>query len=476
MSNVLKKGILGLGLCAFLAGVASCGPISSTSSDPAGNGASFSYQPYDTSVYGDPSQLTATVYFWHTLGQNNRGWLETLINEFNKIYPNIRIQASQQGSYDDIKTKIDRAIAAGGTELPTMAYCYPDHVADYIASGAVIPMDGFVDDETIGFTVEDGSHVEDGETVYGAGDFVQTYWNEGKAYQKEGLYSLPWTKSTELLFYNKDLFDQQGWTVPTTWEDMWNLCRIINEDWGSQVDGWYAPLGYDSDENMFITFCRQNDIPYTSNESDNRVLFNNDQAKSMVTTLKGYYDEGLFKTKGTGPNNTYTSSFFESGQVAMMISSSGGTSYANTPNFNVGVAPAPYSGEADYVSQGPSLCFFANSSWEQRYAAWLFYRFCTESTNSALIATSSTGYDPVRISSYETEYYLNWVDDQKDSLFGQASQVTEEIRDDTFFTPVFPGSATCRTEVGGILTNVLLGTRTVDQAFSEAYSRCIAAL
>ena len=166
MTNILKKGILGVGLCFFLAGVASCGPT--------GGDTTFTYQPYDTAVYGDPSQLDTTVYFWHTLGQNNRAWLETLIVEFNKLYPNIRIQASQQGSYDDIKLKNDRAIAAGGTDLPTMAYCYPDHVADYISSNAVIPMDGFVDDPAIGFTPDDGSHVENGETVHGAADFVQT--------------------------------------------------------------------------------------------------------------------------------------------------------------------------------------------------------------------------------------------------------------------------------------------------------------
>ena len=112
MTNILKKGILGVGLCFFLAGVASCGPT--------GGDTTFTYQPYDTAVYGDPSQLDTTVYFWHTLGQNNRAWLETLIVEFNKLYPNIRIQASQQGSYDDIKLKIDRAIAAGGTDLPTI--------------------------------------------------------------------------------------------------------------------------------------------------------------------------------------------------------------------------------------------------------------------------------------------------------------------------------------------------------------------
>ncbi len=476
MPKAKKIGLLGssLFIMALTVGLVSCGPT--------GTGGAYSYVPYEEATYGKPEELEATVTLWHTLGQNNRGWLETLIREFNRLYPNITIDHDQQGSYDDIKVKIDRAIQAGGTELPTMAYCYPDHVSDYIDAGAVIPMDGFVDDPLIGFTEADGSHVEGGKTLSGADDFVKTYWEEGQAYQTSGLYSLPWTKSTELLFYNKDIFDDHpDWAVPTTWEDMWSLCERINEEYlpelsSKEQEEWKAPLGYDSDENLFITFAMQNGIPYTSNGSGDRVLFNNDEAKEMVTGLKSHFDAGHFITKGVSENNAYTSTFFEKGQVLMMVSSSGGTSYANTINFNVGVAPAPYGDEAAYVSQGPSICFFSRASWEERYAGWLFYRFCTKAENSALIATSSTGYDPVRVSSYESDYYQNWLTENGDSLFGKASSVTSQIRDDTFFTPVFPGSAVCRTEVGKLVTNVLLGTQTVDQAFTDAYNRCIAAL
>ena len=469
-----KSGLLGSSLLVLVF----AGLLAACSTTTSGGG-SFEYQPYDETVYGDPSEISATVTMWHTLGKNNSAWLDSLVRQFESYYPNITIKTEENGDYDTLKGKLDRVIAAGGTELPTIAYCYPDHVADYLEAGAVIPLDDFVTDPVIGL---EGSYVEEGMSYLGASDYVQSYWNEGQAYQVEGLYSLPWTKSTELLFYNQDLFNQNGWTVPATWEDMWDLCERIQATCAGTVPNWYAPLGYDSDSNLFITMCKQNGIPYTDNSSTDLVLFDNDEARAMVKSLKEKYDDGLIRTKLSGPNNSYTSSYFDQGQVAMMISSSGGTSYANTVNFTVGVAPAPYSLEQAYVSQGPSICFFSNSTWEERYAAWLFYRFCTSAQNSAYIATSSSGYDPVRQSSYTCDYYTDWLESNADSLFGRASQVTRSISEHTFYTDVFPGSATCRTQVGNIIGNVFLNTNDlpidelIDKTFTDAYNQCIAAI
>lgn len=40
---------------------------------------------------------------------------------------------------------------------------------------------------------------------------------------------------------------------------MWNLCRKIKE-----INKDITPLGYDSDDNMYITLSAQYGIPYTS--------------------------------------------------------------------------------------------------------------------------------------------------------------------------------------------------------------------
>ena len=175
------------------------------------------------------------VKFWHTMGQANQDMLQRMIDEFQEKNPDVVIEAFSQGGYDDISKKINDAIPAGTT--PTMSFCYPDNVAAYLQSGAIENMASYVDNAEYGFTAEEK----------GVEDFVTEYWNEGKNYQEEGLFSVPYAKSTEAIFYNATIFKYYGWEIPTTWEGMWTLCQTIKTTLGSSIE---YPLGYDSDSNQ----------------------------------------------------------------------------------------------------------------------------------------------------------------------------------------------------------------------------------
>ena len=58
--------------------------------------------------------------------------------------------------------------------------------------------------------------------------------------------------------------------------------------------------GLEDDDEMQLKKRRKGDISMMLD-------FNNDKAKAMVTKIKGWYDEGLIKTKGTIESNSYTS-------------------------------------------------------------------------------------------------------------------------------------------------------------------------
>lgn len=408
-----------------------------------------------------------TVTFWHTMGQANQALLDRMISEFEAANPGIKIAAYSQGGYDDIAGKLRDAIPAGTT--PSLSFCYPDNVASYLSAGAVENLAPYVDNEEYGFTEAEG----------GVSDFIASYWNEGKNYQEEGLYSLPYAKSTEALFYNKTVFEEMGYTVPTTWEEMWTLCRKMKTDLGSKI---VTPLGYDSDSNLFITKCEQEGIPYTSAAGDDHFLFVNDKAKAMVGGLKALYDEGLFITKGTQPNSTYTSTQFTNAKILMSIGSTGGTTYNKSLNFEVGVAPIPKGTiNGHVVSQGPSICIFKRAKAEEKVAAWKFYKHITNTINSANFSIS-TGYEPVRTSSLESDMYKEYLttayntDGSTKNLLAAAAVCTRDnyaTKNLYFTSPVFNGSDTARDEVGGIISNVLLGTKTIDQAFTDALTNCL---
>ena len=157
------------------------------------------------------------ITFYHTMGQNPRDVLDAYIVEFNELYPNITIVSEQVGGYDDVREQISTEIPAGNQ--PNIAYCYPDHVALYNLAGAVTTLDDLIASE-IEVSRADGTTEILGLTADQQADFIEGYYNEGKQFGDGLMYTLPLSKSTEVLYYNKTFFDANGLTVPTTWEEL----------------------------------------------------------------------------------------------------------------------------------------------------------------------------------------------------------------------------------------------------------------
>ena len=84
-----------------------------------------------------------TIKFYHTMGSNLSDVLDLYIPEFNKLYPNITVEWSQIGNYDDVRNQVSTEITVG--DQPNIAYCYPDHVALYNLAGAVATLDNLID-------------------------------------------------------------------------------------------------------------------------------------------------------------------------------------------------------------------------------------------------------------------------------------------------------------------------------------------
>ena len=110
-------------------------------------------------------------------------------------------------------------------------------------------------------------------------------WAEGSSYDNAGtILSLPFTKSSEALFYNATYFEEHGYEVPTTWDEVFAIAEDIKEREPDAI-----PVGYDSEDNLFITASEQWKAPYTGYNVETgrgEVLFNNAESKEMVKYFK----------------------------------------------------------------------------------------------------------------------------------------------------------------------------------------------
>ncbi len=419
-----------------------------------------------------PAADDNTVVFWHSMGHEKAQTLQNVIDEYEELNPGKTIlQSSQGGTYEDLANKINLAIPAATN--PTMAFAYPDNVARYINSGVVERLDQYIDSETLGFTDADGTHTVNGEVKSGVEDFIPGYWAEGTEYQLDGTYSVPFYKSTEVMFYNEEYFggSKGDYTVPTTWDELVALGEQIMIDHPEKRAGF----GYDSDANLLITQAAQRNIPYTvrpETDEDNPFAFKNEQFVALADELSQLILDKTMLTKGTIENNAYTSTLFTDEDIIITIGSTGGTSYNVSANFGVGVAPAPYSNDnAQYIQQGPSVVLFSNATEKQKELAWDFYKFATNSENGTRVALQNN-YDPVRVSAHETDIYKNFVAAEAD-LFAEVCGVTTDYEDYYYVSPSFVGSDFAREEVEKILSLITISEDTPQEAVDKAYSNCI---
>lgn len=435
------------------------------------------------------------IIFWHTFGQDIEIVVQNKVNEFERLYEEqtgeeITIDLEYQGGYDEILDKIERGFAVGN--IPTIAVAYPDHVADYLSYESddqtwVYNLEDFFDDEEIGF----GKQEYLNPSLKGAEDFVPSFLDEGSHYIKEGIYSLPLMKSSEVLLYNEDLLaivlSDYDSSITNIEEYMNNisrnefidLLRFIAKDLNKYGNGLITPLVYDSDANFYIGQSFQRNIPYVSmNNGKGSIDFNNDQAKAMVQEIKGWYDEGLLLTKGTN-NNEYGSDTFTNMECIFTIGSTGGAGY-NDPGaagFNVGIAKVPAVSDNSelqkYVSQGVTLTLMKNNRLSEETndkrarIGWQLMKWLTNEENNIDICLASNGYAPVRTSCYTNEIYASYLE-ESDFMPRCANVVANQINGNYFNYPVFKGTAAARDNVGGIITQVLLGNETIDEAFDRA--------
>ena len=430
------------------------------------------------------------IKFYHTMGQNLRTVLTKYIEKFNQIYPNITVVEEQVGGYDDVRNQISTELTVGGQ--PNIAYCYPDHVALYNIPHAVVTLDNLIDDPEIGLTAEQKA------------DFIEGYYNEGRQFGDGLMYTMPFSKSTEVLYYNETFFTANNIEVPDHWfstseddtKSMEYACKKIKS-----IDPESIPLGYDSEANWFITMCEQCGSDYTS-ATGKHYLFNNDTNKAVLNRFRDWYQKGWMTTQTI--YGAYTSGLFvaETGTRSYMsIGSSAGATHQRPSKvtieddegneksvypFNVGIASIPQMNpnRPKVISQGPSVCIFNNAGGssitdQQIVASWLLVKYLTTSVEFQAEFSMASGYVPVLKSVASNPVYSAFTAKANggDNIAALSAKVCLEQESAYYTSPAFNGSSTARDQVGFLLSKVI-STKSdnvygmIAEAFEDAIDEC----
>lgn len=427
---------------------------------------------------------TADIIFYSSAGDSNVPLLQGVVDKFNETSEYKVAIENPGGGYDGVKEAVIADITAG--TVPAIAYCYPDHVAEYLEAGVVVDLNTYINDPEIGYTADE------------IADFIPGYWNEGwQAFggtsSSDPMYTVPLSKSTEVMYYNvtaleaivkenvgltQEMLDNiDNWT----WDEFWSVCRAIEK---SSYGKEWVPMGYDSVDNWFITLCEQYGYDYTSATAPH-YLFNNSDTVNMLTELEALFKEGLFTTQDI--YGGYTSGLFTAERdvdnpqateaCVFSIGSSAGASHQVPKNdlFEVGVTSIPQVDPENKksINQGPSLVLFNLGDSEEanakERAAWLFVKELLEPEFQAQFSRNS-GYLPVRLSAQNIADYGSWLN--SDDAIAQTIKYALGNFESYFVSPAFSGSNKARSEVGNALNAVLTDNKTPAEALQDAYDLC----
>ena len=377
-----------------------------------------------------------SIEFWHAMSGDNEKVVNELVENFNSTIgqeKGITVTPVYQGAYNDLKSKTTAAIKA--KNAPAISQAYPDWVAEYLQSGAVVALNEYIEHPEVGIT--------DFE------DIAEAYRLENSQYTTDGtFYSLPFNKSTEVLYYNKTFFEEHGLTVPTTWTELEEVSKQITEITGKPA------FGFDSAQNAFITLVQQFGGHYTTSQGE--VLFGEtDAAVQALEMIKRNTDAGYWRLPG---EDKYMSGPFVSELVHMFIGSTSGSTHVVNDNFEWDSAPIPQVSDDTkaVIQQGTNVVVMnLGQTDEQVYAAYEFAKYLGSYEANLLWATN-TGYLPIRQSVIDSAEYQAYISESGNSTKQTGpAQADYYFYDPAFYTDTF-SSYNVRTEAGLAIERVVL--------------------
>lgn len=385
--------------------------------------------------------------FWHAMSGPHEEALNGFVDQFNQANEHITVKAVNQGSYDDLKQKI--MAAAKAQTLPTLAQAVTSIVPEYTANSFIVSLNEFIADPEIGLSDDE------------VADYVDVF--KASSMWDGTYYSLPFSKSTRVLFYNTGLLEAHDLSIPETWDDIRNISEVIT---GDGVVGMGFENSYESE---FQAILKQMGGTYI-NEETLEATFSSAEGIEAMNLIKGMIDDGIARTAG---EDDYMSNPFGRGDVAMYIGSSAGIPHvasAAEGNIEWSTTTLPtYDGQAATTFAGNDIVMFSQSESVKQEATWEFMKFLTSPEITAEWSLLS-GYLPVRYSAQEIDSYQQYVAENPEYKAGP------DQFDDGFFIARVQGGDAVRNIVLEEFEYILLGSKSVEEGLAEAQERSNQAL
>lgn len=338
--------------------------------------------------------LHLTFYYPVNVGGDAAKLIEDICADFNEENPDIVVEPVYTGNYDDTVTKIQTAVQGGNP--PDVFVSLATQRFTMASTGMAMPLD-----ELIAADPEGEEYIA---------DFLPGFMED--SYVDGSIYSIPFQRSTEIVYYNKDKFAEAGLdpdAPPTTWDELVEYAKKLTTD---DCYGVGIALNSGSAQWTFTGFALENsaDGKMLMSEDGKEVYFNTPENIEALQFWLDLQNEHKVMAEGIVQWTDLPTQFL-AGEVAMIYHTTGNMANINSnATFDFGTCFMPGNKQLGAATGGGNFYISSGISEDRVQAAWKFIKFATE-TERAAQWSLDTGYVATRQSCFETDLIKNYYEE-----------------------------------------------------------------
>lgn len=218
----------------------------------------------------------------------------------------------------------------------------------------------------------------------GLKEIKENYLDTNKSLEyvpQKGTYAVPYMANASGVLFNRDMFKEHGWKVPTTWDEFIDLCETIQDDgvlplYFGYKDSWTCLAPWNA---IAVNLCEP-DLTYEVNSGNTKFSDHYAEVAEKQKTLLKYAQKN---TVVQGYNDACTA--FARGESAMFVIGSYAISQIRSvnPDMNIGSFVFPGSNDADknVLNSGNDLMFSVMKDCKNKEAAYEVLSYMLEDEN-----------------------------------------------------------------------------------------------